>query len=475
MKDFELLIRGGMVVTEQGIVRADIGVAGGQIAVIDTAGAGAAHRQVNAEGMVIFPGLIDAHVHFNEPGRTDWEGIETGSRALAAGGGTVFFDMPLNSHPPTLDAASFDLKRTAAEAKSVVDFALWGGLVPDNLDRMEELAERGVVGFKAFMAESGIEDFGRVDDRQLREGMSRAAEWRLPVAVHAESEPLMRELAHERIAAGRTSVRDYLASRPVAAELEAIQRAIALAEETGCALHVVHVSSGAGVDLIVQARERGLDVSCETCPHYLVLTEADMDRLGAVAKCAPPLRSAHEQENLWQKVLSGQVTTIGSDHSPSPPQMKAGSDFFRVWGGISGVQQTLPLLITEGQVKRGMALPLIARLTSLNVARRFKLPAKGGIAVGMDADLAVVDLGRKLQVREQDLPLPPSAQSLFGAGATGTGGSDFRARTGSLQGRRNRCPPPGTSHQTKTNTLTRLQRLHRYMELPERDAIHITT
>lgn len=399
----DLVIRGGTVVTEQELRVADIGMADGKFALIDESISGKAREEIRADGLHVFPGLIDSHVHFNEPGRAEWEGIQTGSRALAAGGGTLFFDMPLNAHPPTVDAPSFDLKKAAAEASSAVDFAFWGGLVPDNVEQLEELAKRGVVGFKAFMAESGIEDFPRVDERHLRAGMKRAAELGLPVAVHAESDSLTKELARERLAQGRASVRDYLASRPVAAELEAIQRAIELAGETGCSLHVVHVSSAAGVGLVVQARENGLDVSCETCPHYLALTESDMERIGSVAKCTPPLRSAGEQRNLWRRVLGEEVTTIGSDHSPAPLEMKAGTDFFKVWGGISSAQHTLPLLIAEGHVERQMALPLISKLMSYNVARRFKLPAKGRIAAGMDADLALLDLRERFEIKAKDL------------------------------------------------------------------------
>jgi len=231
--------------------------------------------------------------------------------------------------------------------------ALCGGPVPGDRDRLDELAERGVVGFKAFMSASGVEEFEAADDLTLVEGMARAARLGLPVAVHAESEELTRRLARRAVAQGRVSVRDYLASRPVLAELEAIGRAIAFAEETGCALHVVHVSTGRGVAIVAGARARGLDVTCETCPHYLVLDEDDAERLGAVAKCAPPLRPAGEREALWAALGAGDIDPVATDHSPAPAALREGDDHFAVWGGIAGAQTLLALLFDEGVMEAG--------------------------------------------------------------------------------------------------------------------------
>jgi allantoinase len=403
MSDFDLILRGGKVVAPESVRVTDIGIIGENIVAIKSNLSGTAREEIDADGLHIFPGLIDAHVHFNEPGRTNWEGIESGSRALAAGGGTVFFDMPLNAHPPTCDAQSFGLKLAAARKNSLTDFAFWGGLVPQNLDRLEELATCGVIGFKAFMADSGIEDFSRADEKILREGMKRAASLNLPVAVHAESESLTKKLAGEKNAAQRIAVRDYLESRPVQAELDAITCAIELAVETKCALHVVHVSSGVGVELITAAKKNGVDVSCETCPHYLALTDEDAEKLGAIAKCAPPLRTKKIQAELRHKLVDDEIDTVGSDHSPSPPEMKTGADFFKVWGGIAGVQHTLPLLFEDSD-KTDVSLSRISKLTSFNVAERFRLPkSKGRIEVGADADLIMVDLTQVFSVRAEDL------------------------------------------------------------------------
>ena len=402
MSAFDVILRGATVVAAAGPERLDMGILDGRIAGLEPELEGRAGEEVDAHDLHVLPGAIDAHVHFNEPGRTEWEGWSTGTRALAAGGATVGVEMPLNAHPPTVDAAAFDEKLQCAQRAAHVDFALWGGLVPSNLDALDELGARGVVGFKAFMSASGIEDFPCVDDLTLYEGMQRAAALRLPLAVHAESEAITRGLAARARAEGRTAVRDYLASRPAVAEAEAVARAILLAEETGCALHVVHASTGRAVALVAAARSRGVDVSCETCPHYLLLTEDDAEALGAVAKCAPPLRPASERDALWRALADASLPMVASDHSPAPPEMKTG-DAFTAWGGISGCQHMLAVLLGEGHRRRGLPLGRIAEAVAGFVARRLRFAAKGRLEVGADADLVLVDLRGDDLIEADDL------------------------------------------------------------------------
>jgi allantoinase len=386
---FDLLVRGGVLVTPDGCRPGDVGIADGRIVATGPELEGSARETIDAAGLHVFPGVVDVHVHCNDPGRADWEGLGHGSSALAAGGATTFVDMPLNASPPTVDGPSFDLKLAAATGSAFVDFALWGGLVPGDLDRLDELADRGVVGFKAFMCPTGVDDFVAADDDTLHAGMERAARLGLPVAVHAENAELTGRLAAEAVSRGRTSMRDYLDSRPVAAELEAIGRAIGMAEETGCSLHVVHVSTGRGARLVESARARGVDVTCETCPHYLVLDDEDAERLGTVAKCSPPLRRREDLEELWGALLDGAVELVASDHSPSPPVLKLGDDAFSAWGGIAGCQTLLRILLTEGP-PRGLSLEAIASLCAAVPARRFAFVGKGSLAPGADADLALV-------------------------------------------------------------------------------------
>ena len=397
MSDADLIIRGATVCLPNGITETDVAVADGKVCAVGEELS--AEHTIDARGLLLMPGAIDAHVHYNEPGRTDWEGWATGSLASAAGGATCVFEMPLNAHPPTLDAESFALKRAAAEASSVVDFGLWGGITPVNLDKLSELAASGVIGFKAFMSSSGTPDFERSDLQTLRAGMKQAAQLGLPVSVHAENEVLIASLVAEAKAAGKAGACDYLASRPIAAEVAAIREACDLAGETGCKLYIVHVSCGEGLDAIAEAKKRGVDVTAETCPHYLTFNEDDVEKIGADAKCAPPLRSEATRTDMVARVKRGDVDTLGTDHSPCPPSMKQGDDFFAIWGGIMGAQQFVPALFGAG-----LDAVTIAKLTGPNVAARFGVrQRKAAISVGLDADLLLIDPRKRRTVTAEDL------------------------------------------------------------------------
>lgn len=416
MSGFDILVRGGQVVGPTGVVFADLAILDGVVAAIGPDLEGGAHLEIDADGLHVFPGVVDPHVHLNDPGRAEWEGFVSGTAAFAAGGGTCLFDMPLNASPPTVDGASFDLKLEAARGRALVDFCLWGGLVPGDVDRLDELADLGVVGFKAFMCNSGIDDFQAADDVTLFEGMQRAAQLGLPVAVHAESETITSGLAERARTEGRRAMRDYLDSRPAIAEREAVARAIVLAEETGCSLHIVHVSTGAAAALVAEARARGVDVSCETCPHYLVLTDEDAERIGALAKCSPPLRPLVEVDALWVELLGGNIPIVASDHSPAPLALKQGDDAFAVWGGISGCQ-TLRGTMLAAAGAHGLTLSDVSSLTATAAADRFSVRSKSRLEAGFDADIALVDVGFESRLAADDLlyrsPHSPFAGTLL--------------------------------------------------------------
>ncbi|UQW98894.1 allantoinase [Rummeliibacillus sp. G93] len=406
MTSYDLIIRNGNIVSADSVQLGDIAIKDGKIQEV-TYGRkidGDALKEINAEGLHVFPGLIDSHVHFNEPGRAEWEGLETGSKSLAAGGATTFFDMPLNSTPPTINAENLALKKALADQKAVVNPRFWGGLVPENIKDLKGLHDNGVIGFKAFMSPSGIADFNHSDDETIFKGMKEIASFGSILAVHAESTVICEQLAEEKISQGKTSARDYVESRPIISEIEAVRRIISYSEATGCKLHVVHASSRKVVKIIEEAKQRGVNVTVETCPHYLALTVKDLEEKGGLAKCAPPLRDEDEVEELWAALANGEIDVIGSDHSPAPASMKTITDnFFEGWGGISGAQSTLNILLTEGYYKRNLPLEKIVKLTAENPAKRFGLSTKGKIASGYDADLAIVDLNESFTLHNEDL------------------------------------------------------------------------
>ncbi|MGG3735787.1 allantoinase [Heyndrickxia coagulans] len=393
MAQYDLLLRNGLVVLPDEIKQADIAVKDGKIMKIAANLQDTGKQELDADGSYIFPGMIDIHVHFNEPGNENWEGFETGSKMIAAGGGTTFFDMPLNGIPSTVTKQALLQKSKIGIQKSLVDFGLWGGLVPGHVEDLKEMADSGVIGFKAFLSDSGNPEFERADDTTLLNGMKEIAALGKVLALHSESAAITDWLKVEKEKQGARTADDYLETRPVLAESEAVGHAIAFAKLTGCPLHFVHISSEAAIRKIEAAKQEGMDISAETCPHYLLFSHEDLTVKGAVAKCAPPLRKPEEQQKLIQLLREGKFDMIASDHSPCPYELKdpAMHNLFEAWGGISGGQFTLLSLI-ELAVKYDIPFTQVAKWTAVNPANRFKLAEKGRIQEGKDADFAIVSL-----------------------------------------------------------------------------------
>ncbi len=402
----DLYLKNGLIVTEDTTFQGGVVVGQGKIIQLVSGDAAITAKEVvDLQGKVVLPGLVDDHVHFNEPGREHWEGYHTGSMAAAAGGITTIMEMPLNATPPSIDKAKLLHKREAIQNKPVVDYAHWGGLVDNNLNALDELHAEGVIGYKAFMSASGV-DFERINDDVLYAGLLRARELGNLVAVHAENEYVTALLGQQLRDAGRKDRAAWHESRPPATELEAINRAIYWTKVAQGNLHIVHVTIADGIRAAAQAKQAGLHVTVETCPHYLFFDQDDFIRIGPAAKCAPPIRSRQEVESLWGCVLAGLVDTIASDHSPCPWSDKAPGmeDIWKAWGGVSGVQSMLPAMLTEGVHRRGLPLPLLVRMMAANPARIFGLyPQKGALLPGSDADLVIVDLDKVWTLAVDDL------------------------------------------------------------------------
>ena len=392
---YDLLIKNGKVVLEDRVDDVEIAVRGGKIAAIGI-NLGDSQKTIDAEGMYVLPGVIDCHIHFCDPGRADWEGFETGTKALAAGGTTCYMDMPLNNLPATTDGHALKLKLEAAKDTNYVDYTFYGGVAPYNLDKgqLKELDEGGVVGYKAFLSTCGFDvpgDFKNVNDYELYEGMTQLAALGQTILVHCENATICDNLGEKAIAKGKTDMYSYLDSRPVFSEVEAVKRALYLAKVTGCKVHFVHLSSAEVVQEALKARHEGMDVSIETCPHYLLLDRDQCKEIGPTAKCSPPIRSKEESERLWEELFDGNIDVIGSDHSPCPPYMKdTGGDIFKAWGGLSACQNVLDMMFDAAVQKRGMCPTQLMKILATNAAKTFGIPNKGKIAPGMDADLVLL-------------------------------------------------------------------------------------
>jgi allantoinase len=357
-----------------------------------------ASETIDVGGKLVLPGVVDSHVHFHfdEPGYELMEGYTAGSSAGAAGGVTTCFEMPFNLSEPTTSGALLDRKRDIVKGQSIIDYGHWGLIKRGNLDALDELHARGVVGLKAFMIDEG--GLGITEGYELLVAFERASQLGEIVAVHAEDESLTRGLTARLKREGRRDPKAFADARPPAAELIAAQRAIVTATITAARTHILHVSTPQVVDAVHQARAQGVAVTCETCPHYLCLDLEDLARWGPIAACTPPLRARGIVEALWSEVLRGRVDLICSDHCSCRTELKQGADddIWKVWAGITGIQTTLPVLFTEGVHRRGLTLESLVRMTSFNPARLYGVyPKKGHLMPGADADVVVVDPERE--------------------------------------------------------------------------------
>ena len=377
-------------------------IEGGRILDVLAAGAEvpAGTRVEDVTGLVLSPGAVDAHVHINEPGRTSWEGFASATRAAAAGGTTTLVDMPLNSIPATTTVDALEQKRAAARNQVWVDVAFWGGVTSLDVSHVAPLVAAGVCGFKVFLVPSGVDEFCCVSGEGLRAALVAARPHGVPVIVHAESPG---PLAAAPPAVGRRYA-DYLASRPAAAEVEAVLEVLAAVRETGGSAHVLHLSAAECVPLLSAARAQGLLVTVETCPHYLSLMAEDIVDGDTSTKCAPPVRARANRELLWAALGTAGIDSVVSDHSPAPPELKAmeSGEFAAAWGGIAGLQTALPVVWTEAR-QRGHGPADLARWRSEAPAALAGLSGKGRIAPGCDADLVAWDPEAELVVDPQTL------------------------------------------------------------------------
>jgi allantoinase len=389
MSLLDLVIRARRVVQPSGEIPCAVGVRDGRIADIAPYDAAlAAARQFElADDEVLLPGLVDSHVHVNDPGRTDWEGFTTATRAAAAGGVTTIVDMPLNSIPPTCDVPALTVKRKTAETQAYVDTGFWGGAIPGNLSDLRPLHDAGVFGFKCFLLHSGVDEFAPLDPQQLEAAMRELSTFDGLLIVHAEDAHRIDDAPPPH---GATYL-DFLHSRPRAAENEAVANVIDLARVTGCRVHILHVSSAEVLPLIAKARKDGVRITAETCPHYLSFTAEDIPDGATQYKCCPPIREAANRELLWDGLRSQAIDLIVSDHSPSTIDLKHldTGDFGAAWGGIASLQLGLSAVWTEAR-HRGFTLTDVARWMSAAPAAQTGLRTKGRLEVGYDADFCVL-------------------------------------------------------------------------------------
>lgn len=387
-QDHDLVVRAARAVTPEGVRAVEVGITGGVIRAVAPLGTALGGAQVLrlADDEVLLPGLVDTHVHVNEPGRTAWEGFASATRAAAAGGVTTIIDMPLNSVPPTTTVAGLAAKRDRAVGQAFVDVGFWGGAVPGNTADRGPLHEAGVVGLKAFLVHSGVPEFGHLSGEELRAAMVQLAVVDALLVVHAEDPAVMAAAP----APHGPRYADFLASRPARAEAGAVATVVACARETGARAHVVHLSDAQSLPMIAAARADGVRLTVETCPHYLTLQAEHVPDGDTTFKCCPPIRDADNRDRLWQGLIDGVIDIVVTDHSPSTVDLKRldTGDFGEAWGGIASLQLGLAAVWTEAR-RRGVPLERVVGWMSAGPAQLVGLARKGAVAVGRDADLAV--------------------------------------------------------------------------------------
>ena len=399
-------IRSKRVVTPEGVRPATVVLRGGLIeAVSGYTDCPAGKNVLDVGQSVVMPGLVDSHVHINEPGRTDWEGFESATRAAAAGGVTTLIDMPLNSIPATTTLAALETKRKAARNKCCVDVGFWGGVVPGNASELPELHRAGAFGFKCFLVPSGVPEFANVNESDLRAALPVLAELNAPLLVHAELRETIEKAGREFANSNPAKYKNWLLSRPAAAEIKAIEMMIRLAREFKARVHIVHVSSGLSLPLIRRAKQQGVRITAETCPHYLFFDSGSIGNGRTEYKCAPPIRDLRNNKKLLSALSAGEINFVVSDHSPSPPAMKCldSGDFFKAWGGIASLQLGLPAVWTKMRAPK-YSLEQLAQWMCTAPAQFAGLDkSKGTLAKGYDADIVIWNPDRSFTVRPKML------------------------------------------------------------------------
>ena len=415
----DLLIRGERILIDDSFRAATVRIAAGRVdQILPYRHIEPSAETIDAGRLVVMPGVVDTHVHINEPGRTAWEGFATATRSAAAGGITTLVDMPLNSVPATSTVAALDAKRDAASGKCSVDVGFWGGVVPGNWSELGALSRAGVLGFKCFLSPSGVEEFEHVSEQDLREALPAVASTGLPLLVHAE---LPDRLLPVEPGSDPGQHKSWLATRPPVAEVAAVSMMVSLAREFGVRVHIVHVAAAEVLPLLAEARAAGVPVTAETCPHYLTFCAEEIPDRAVEFKCAPPVRDRRHREALWTGLRDGVLDLIATDHSPAPPDVKglSGGNYLEAWGGIASLQLALPAVWTEARA-RGGRMEDIARWLCVAPARLAGLSRqKGRIAPGYDADLVLWDPEDAVVVRPESLhhrhsATPYAGRRLFG-------------------------------------------------------------